>query len=107
MQLGSRAGWPAKTAKMQEYVARQPKSAPMQEFLGTVLLANGDRAGARAAFVAAKAADPHFTKADLALVQLDASERNWDGALKVPEDSWSPAMPGTRRRAFGWATWRQ
>ncbi len=65
---------------VQEYAARQPKSAPMQEFLGTVLLANGDRAGARAAFVAAKAADPHYAQADLSLAQLDASERNWDGA---------------------------
>jgi tetratricopeptide (TPR) repeat protein len=66
--------------KAQEHVAKQPKSAPMQEFLGFVLLASGDRDRARAAFLAAKAADPKYSKADLSLVQLDALEEKWDDA---------------------------
>jgi tetratricopeptide (TPR) repeat protein len=66
--------------KMKEYAARMPESAPVQEFLGLVVLAGGDRNQARAAFTAAKAADPHFDKADLSLVQLDAIEGKWEDA---------------------------
>jgi Tfp pilus assembly protein PilF len=66
--------------KVEEYASSQPKSAGMQELFGTVLLANGDRLGARAAFTAAKAADPHFSKADERLVQLDVLEHKWDDA---------------------------
>jgi tetratricopeptide (TPR) repeat protein len=59
---------------IKEYANKEPKSAPVQELLGMVLMANGNRAQAREAFVRAKAADPQFTQADLSLVQVDAAE---------------------------------
>jgi tetratricopeptide (TPR) repeat protein len=71
---------PLALQKVKEYASRNSKSAPVQEFLGTMLLANGDRAGARAAFTAAKSAEPRSTTVDLALVQLDAVESKWDDA---------------------------
>jgi len=66
--------------KVKEYAKQEPKSAPIQEFLGTLLMANGERSQARAAFTAAKAADPRFEQADLSLVQLDVLEKRWDDA---------------------------
>ena len=66
--------------KVREYVAGQPKSAPAQELLGLLLLANGDHAQARAAFVAAAAADPLFVRADLDLARLNALEGKWEEA---------------------------
>ena len=68
--------------KVKEYAARQPNSAPMQDFLGVALMAQGDRTQARAAFQAAKAADPRFVQADLSLAQLDAMEGKLDDARK-------------------------
>ena len=46
--------------KVKEYAARQPKSAPVQDFLGMMLMGQGDRVEARAAFTAAKTADSRF-----------------------------------------------
>ena len=66
--------------KVKEFAARQPKSATAQEFLGLVLLANGDRTQARTAFTAAKAIDPHYSDASLSLARLDGAERKWDDA---------------------------
>lgn len=66
--------------KVREYAARQPKSAPVQDFLGVIEVANGDRAQARAAFTAAKMADPQFRLADLYLTQMDALEHRWADA---------------------------
>ena len=60
--------------KVKEYAARQPKSAPIQEFLGVLLMANGQRQEARQAFVAAQAADRKFVQADLSLVQADIAD---------------------------------
>jgi tetratricopeptide (TPR) repeat protein len=57
--------------KVKEYAARGPRSAPVQNFLGKVLLSRGDRAGARSAFQAAKAAAPGSVEADLALTDVD------------------------------------
>jgi tetratricopeptide (TPR) repeat protein len=68
--------------KVKEYAAQQPKSAPIQDFLGTMLLAKGDRSGARKAFEAAKAVDPSFLLADLSLVQVDVVEGRVDDGLK-------------------------
>jgi tetratricopeptide (TPR) repeat protein len=76
----ARKAGPAVIVKVREYVSRQPKSAPAQEFLGTLLARNGDRAHARAAFEAAKAADPRFVSADFSLTQLDVLEGKWDEA---------------------------
>ena len=60
--------------RIKEYAAKEPKSAPVQELLGMVLMASGNRAQAREAFVRAKTADPQFGQADLSLVQVDAAE---------------------------------
>ena len=66
--------------KVKDYASRQPKSAPVQEFLGLLLIANSERSQARTAFTAAKAADPQFAMADLSLIQLDAAEGKLDDA---------------------------
>jgi tetratricopeptide (TPR) repeat protein len=87
--------------KVKEYAALQPTSAPVQSFLGTSLLIGGDRKGARAAFVAAKAADPRFVEADLSLVQLDAIEGRWDDARKRLEGVISTSGNTTARLWLG------
>ncbi len=79
--------------KVKEYAARQPQSAAIQHFLGTLLMKQGDRAQARAAFQTAKAADPRFMKADLSLVQLDVLDGKLDDARKRLETALS-ANPG-------------
>lgn len=66
--------------KVKEYAAQQPQSAPVQEFLATMLMVSGERAEARAALRLAKAADPQSVQADLSLVRLDATEGKWDDA---------------------------
>jgi Tfp pilus assembly protein PilF len=70
----------AAIARVKELAAAQPKSAPVQEFLGTLLMANGERKEARAAFELAKADDPRAVAADLALTQMDFAERKFDDA---------------------------
>jgi len=62
---------PTPLQKVKEYATRQPRSAPVQDFLGVMLMGQGERSQARVAFNAAKQADPNFIKADLSLVQLD------------------------------------
>lgn len=71
---------PMALQKIKDYAAAQPKNAAAQEFLGMALIANGDRAGARAALLAAKAADPGRVSTDMALIQLDAAEGKVDDA---------------------------
>jgi tetratricopeptide (TPR) repeat protein len=68
---------------IREYAAQHPKSAPVQMFFAELLVANGQRAEARAALLAAKNANPKFPPADLALAQLDAAEGHWSEALKT------------------------
>lgn len=65
---------------MREYALKQPKSAAVQQYLGQILSASGDRAGARKAFEAAKAARPALVEADFSLAQLDAAEGKLDEA---------------------------
>jgi len=65
---------------VQEYARKAPTSASVQEFLGALLWAHGEHARARAAFAAAKAADPHFFPADFSLAQIDAAEGKWNDA---------------------------
>lgn len=77
---GARKRAPLALEKVKEYASRQPKSAPVQDFLGMTLLANGNRAEARAAFMKAKALDPQFVREDLSLIQLDVAEDKWDDA---------------------------
>src|ERR1039458_6431054 len=66
--------------RLQEYAARYPKSAPVQQYLGVVSVAGGKRAEARAAFEAAKAANPNSAEADLSLAQLDLMDTKPDDA---------------------------
>ena len=66
--------------RVKEYASREPKSAPVQEFLGVLLTANGNRQEARAAFEAARASDPKFVMADLSLTQLDVADGKLDDA---------------------------
>jgi putative PEP-CTERM system TPR-repeat lipoprotein len=66
---------PAAAVRMvQDHAARHRDSAPIQDFAGEMLLADAKPAEARAAFLAAKAADPAFRPADLALARMDVSE---------------------------------
>jgi tetratricopeptide (TPR) repeat protein len=66
--------------KIEEYAAKQPKSAPVQEFLGVMLATQGHQQEARQAFLAAKTADPQSVLADLSLAQLDVAGRKVDDA---------------------------
>lgn len=72
--------------KVKEYAARQPKSAPVQEFLGTLLMAQGERKQARAAFETARAADPTYLKAKLSLIQTDVVEGKFADAQRRLEE---------------------
>lgn len=74
---------PAAVQWLREYAGQNPKSAPVQFYLGEVLLRNGDAGGARAAFAAAKMADPKLTAADLHLAQLDVRDGKLDEARKT------------------------
>ncbi|PYT27311.1 MAG: hypothetical protein DMG57_18760 [Acidobacteria bacterium] len=72
--------------KVKECASQQPKSARLQQYLGNLLLRAGERAPARAAFEAAKAADPKFVSAHLSLAQSDVVDHKLDDArnrLKV------------------------
>ena len=60
--------------KVKEFAAQEPKSAPVQQFLGTLLFARGDRTGARKAFEAAKQDDPHSVQVDFSLIQADVAD---------------------------------
>jgi len=73
---------PAGLQKAREHAARHPASAPVQQFLGQLLSANGDRVGARKAFEAAKAAKPDLVNAELALAEMDTTEGKRDDARK-------------------------
>jgi len=68
---------------VREHVSRHPASAPLQNYLGDLLLANGKPAEARAAFTAAQSADPHFRPAQLALARLDVSEGKLESAHRT------------------------
>jgi len=75
---------PIALQKVKEYASQQPKSAPVQDFLGILLMGEGDRAGARVAFAAAKAADAQSSNYDLSLVQLDVLENKFaDGEARL------------------------
>jgi tetratricopeptide (TPR) repeat protein len=65
---------PTAVQKAREYAAQRLASARMQQFLGQLLSHYGDRAGARKAFEAAKAANPALISPNLALAELDVSE---------------------------------
>jgi putative PEP-CTERM system TPR-repeat lipoprotein len=68
------------TSTIREYADKNPKSAPLQQFLGSWLLAAGDRAEARKAFETAKQDDPTSVPADFALAEIDLIDHNLGGA---------------------------
>ncbi len=73
---------PMALQQVKEYAAKFPKSAPAQDFLGRVLMANGQGEQARQAFTQAEAADAKYEPAGMALTQLDVLDGKWDSARK-------------------------
>jgi len=73
---------PAAVRWIQDHAAQHSKSAPVQQFLAEVLLANGQPVQARAALLAAKAANPVSTAPDLTLARLDLAEGHLDSAMQ-------------------------
>jgi len=73
---------PIGVQKAREHALQQPGSASVQQYLGQLLLANGDRAGARKAFEAANGARPDVVTSELALAEMDATEGKRDEASK-------------------------
>ncbi len=67
---------------IQQYAAtaKGPAVARMQHFVGEWMMGTNDRAGARKAFETAKAADPRYVTADVALAQLDLADGKYDQA---------------------------
>ena len=66
--------------RIRQYAAKVPRSAPVQSFLGHVLMANGRNAEARAVFIAACAASPNFRSAEMGLMELDIADDKFDAA---------------------------
>lgn len=71
---------PAAIQELRAHSAKNPKSAAIQYFLGTMLLETGDRDQARQAFNAAKALQPDYAPADLSLAQVNLLQANWNDA---------------------------
>jgi tetratricopeptide (TPR) repeat protein len=70
------------TQRLRQY-AQENKSAAVQFFVGDWLRQSGDRAGARAFLLGAKAADPNFHEVDVALAALEMAEGNLEQAKKL------------------------
>lgn len=77
---------PMAVQKVKEYATQQPKSARVQDFLGLLMMSQGDRKEARTAFTAASTLDPRLTPAQLSLVQLDVADGKLNDANKRLED---------------------
>jgi tetratricopeptide (TPR) repeat protein len=73
---------PMALRKAKEFAAEHPKAAPVQWFLGDMLLWSGMKEEARAAFEAAKAAAPNSSGVEMSLVQIDMLEGKLDDANK-------------------------
>ena len=69
--------------KLREFAAARPKSAEVQTMLGNWLLTAGNVKAARAAYVAAKAANPNYSPADLAIAQVDVENGQLDSARQI------------------------
>jgi tetratricopeptide (TPR) repeat protein len=65
---------------LDKHARNNPKSAPVQEFMGEWLLASGDVQQARGFFSAAKMADANSDLADLGLARSDIAEGKLDSA---------------------------
>jgi tetratricopeptide (TPR) repeat protein len=66
-----------------ESAARYPKSPQLQVFIGGWMASTGRLDKARAAYALAKAADPNYVAADLALARVATMERKWDEARGI------------------------
>lgn len=66
--------------KIKEYATQGQRSAPVQEYLGKLMVANGNLSEARTAFETALSIEPQFLPAQLSLAQLDAADKKWDSA---------------------------
>jgi tetratricopeptide (TPR) repeat protein len=69
--------------KLREYAAARPKSPEVQAMLGNWLLMAGNTKAARAAYAAAKAANPNYAPADLAMAQVDIETGRYDSARQI------------------------
>ncbi len=72
--------------EIRSWASRRPQSAPVQLFLGKLLLENGNADEARKAFVAARAADPDLIIADLSIIQADIKAGRWQQAHSALDD---------------------
>ncbi len=84
--LEDRKNLPQAVAVVEEYTAKSPKNAAVQQFRGNWLVAAGRVGEGRAAFQAAKAAEPQSKGPAFALVRLDLGTGNFDGAKKSIND---------------------
>ena len=66
--------------RLRDYAAKEPNVATVQEFVGNWFLSHNSYSQARVFFQAAKAADPNFHEADLALALMDISDGNLSAA---------------------------
>jgi predicted Zn-dependent protease len=73
---------PEALAIARQFANDHPKSAPLQEFLGMVLVNTGDLTGARAALEMANAAEPGSAAAAFGLARLDLTEGKLGAALQ-------------------------
>jgi tetratricopeptide (TPR) repeat protein len=77
---------PMALREVKAFAAQHPESAPVQQFLGDMLMGAGLNKEARAAFEAAKAADPTSSGTQLSLVQIDMLEGKLDNARQSLDD---------------------
>ncbi|HYA16557.1 MAG TPA: tetratricopeptide repeat protein, partial [Bryobacteraceae bacterium] len=86
------------TALLKDAAARNPGSATIQNALGKQLLAQGDRAGARAAFEAAKAdgdvvsAEIEIASLDLAAGAVDPARQRLENLIKTRDNATARMM---------------
>jgi tetratricopeptide (TPR) repeat protein len=81
--LRSQKQIPKALETLRKLTAENPKSAPLQKLYGDWLQSTGDRATARGAYRAAKAADAKYIEADFALVGVDIADNHNDAARQT------------------------
>ena len=92
---------PAKALEaIREYASKHPGAARVQQLLGAWLQRNGKVPEARAAFMAAKAADPAYTEPDIALALLDIRAKDYDAARGRLTAALAATPADTRARFF-------
>ena len=73
---------PMAVQKVREHAAQATKFPAVQYYFGQLLVLSGNREEARGAFNAARAADPNYFDADVAMAQLDANDGKVDESKK-------------------------